>query len=215
MTGLFKFNRISSAVLALGVFAGALAIVPTSVRADDHRRDDDRRYDRDRDRHDHDKTDVKVDINFGSKPRPRYTERRVRYWVEPEYRVVTERVYVEPVYKVVTQRIWIEPVYKTVYEEVQSPARYEIREVTRRIGGPVSVTTRERVLVEPACTRRIAHEVLVSEGRWDVVEKRICVSEGRWNNVERYVCVSDGRWDYRVERVEFDRDTETRIDFRF
>lgn len=196
--------------------------------ATERRQDRDFRYDpredrnrdpRDRDyRHHHgrrDKSDVKVEINLGGpKPRPRYHERRVRYWVEPQYTVVRERVWVEPVYRTVTERVWVEPVYKTVYEEVYCPARYEVREVSTRIG-PARVSQRERVLVEPAHTKRIAREVCVSEGRWDVIEKRVCVSEGRWNHVERQVCVNEGRWDYRVERVEFGRDAETSVDFRF
>ena len=66
-----------------------------------------------------------------------------------------------------------------VDEEVQAPARYEVRETVRYERGR-RVVIRERVLVEPACTRRIARNVCVSEGRWDVIEKRVCVTPGRW-----------------------------------
>lgn len=243
MTGLLnKFTgnvrtKTATSLLALGLCAGSFGLAPAVARADDgdrrygdsegrdYRHTQERRYDRDRRDYDHDRddrydrrrdrdqTDVRVDINLGGRPAPRYSERRVRHWVEPQFKCVTERVWVEPVYRTVTERVWIEPVYRTVYEEVRVPARYEIREVTRRIGA-VCVTSRERVLVEPSCTRRVAREVCVSEGRWDVIEKRICVSEGRWNVIEKQVCVSEGRWDYRIERVEH-RPTESRIAFRF
>jgi hypothetical protein len=232
-------NLRTAALLALGLTAGVAGFAPSAAMADDddrarygdrggrddYRYTQERRYDKDRDhdrhdRHHHrdrDKTDVKVEINIGGgrpAPRPRYTERRVRYWVEPEYRTVSERVWVEPVYKVVTERVWVEPVYQTVYEEVRVPARYEVREVS--VGfGPARVTNRERVLIEPARIKRVAREVCVSEGRWNVIERRVCVSEGRWNVVHKHVCVNEGRWDYRVERVEYGREAETRVDFRF
>jgi hypothetical protein len=214
MTGLiqkFSGKLATATVLAVTAFA------PAATQADDdgrygdrygrdYRYGDERRYDRDRgDRysghrhHDRDETKVKVDINLGG--RPRYEERRIRNWVPPVYRTVTERVWVEPVHQTVTERVWVAPVYKTVYEEIEAPARYEVRETVRYRHGRRYVT-RERILVEPACTRRIARNVCVSEGRWDVIEKRVCVSEGHWDTVERQVCVSEGRWDYRVERVE-------------
>lgn len=228
MTGLFNSitGNLRTKLMAMGLLAGTLGLSPTLARADDngrygdrdgrdYRHGDERRYDRrDSDRDRRDRTDVKVDINFGSRPRPRYTERRVRYWIEPEFKTVCERVWVEPVYRTTTERVWVEPVFKTVYEVVCVPARYEMREISTRIG-PARVSHRERVLVEPESTRRVATEVLVSDGYWKTTERRVCVSEGRWNNVEQQVCVSEGRWDYRVERVEVDRDTETRVDFRF
>jgi hypothetical protein len=232
-------NLRRAALLALGLSAGVAGFAPAAARAqddarygdrrgDDYRHSEERRYDRDerRERHDRrrdyrdhqgrrDRTDVKVEIDLGGpKPRPRYTERRVRYWVEPQFEVVRERVWVEPVYRTVTERVWVEPVFRTTYEDVYCPARYEVREVSTRFG-PTRVTHRERVLVEPAHTKRVARQVCVSEGRWDVIERRVCVSEGRWKLVERQVCVRDGRWDYRVERAEFDREAETRLDVRF
>jgi hypothetical protein len=234
-TGIVHTSKTLTSLLALGLAAGAFAMAPSAARAGDddrrygdrdgrdYRHTQERRYDRDHHdskHHDrkhhghHDKGDVKVEINLGGRPAPRYSERRVRYWVEPEFKCVTERVWVEPVYKTVTERVWIEPVYKTVYEEVRQPARYEVREVTRYIGS-VRVTSRDRVLIEPACTRRVAREVCVSEGRWEVIEKRICVSEGRWNVIEKQVCVREGRWDHRVERVEYGREAEASIGIRF
>lgn len=224
MTGLF--NKFAAAtLLTLSLSAGTvLADHHNEPRygdreGRDYRHTQEKRYDRDRGdkydhRHKHDKTDVRVDINIGSAPRPRYHERRVRYWVEPEFKVVRERLWVEPVYKTVTERVWIEPVFKTVYEDVRFPARYEVREVSTYIGS-VRITNRERVLVEPACVKRVPRHVCVSEGRWETIEKRICVTEGRWNFVEKQVCVSEGRWDYRVERVLDRRESETRVGFEF
>lgn len=157
-----------------------------------------RRYRHD---HRHDHSDIRIDVDFNSRRThygPRVRERRVRYWVQPVYRTVTERVWVEPVYRIETERVWIEPVYETVYEEVHVPARYEVREITRRRHGR-TIVIRERVLIEPARVQRVPRRVCVSEGRWDIVERRVCVSHGRWEVVEKRVCVSEGRWDYRVE----------------
>jgi hypothetical protein len=139
----------------------------------------------------------------------------VRYWVEPTYRTVSERVWVEPVYRCETERVWVEPVYKTVYEEVRVPERWEVRETVRYERGR-KIVTRERILVEATCVRRVPRRVCVSEGRWDVVEKKVCVSEGHWDVFEKRVCVSEGHWDYRTERVEVSRrEEETVLDVRF
>jgi hypothetical protein len=208
MTRLFnnttgKFRR--SILLAVGIGAG-LAGFASTARADerygdrygrDYRYGDERRYDR------RERSDVRVDIdvNLGGHSRPHYAERRVRHWVEPVYRRTSERVWVEPVYKCVTERVWVAPVYRTVYEEVYSPARYEVREIVRYEHGRRCLL-RERYLIEPACTRRVARQVCVAPGHWDTVERRVCVAEGHWDVVERNVCVSEGRWDYRTERVE-------------
>jgi hypothetical protein len=196
MNGIFngftrKFRK--STLLALAVAAGLAAFTPAVAFGGD--RDRDRDHDHDH-RHDKDKTEVKVDINFGTgqtqirretEYRPRYRERRVRYWVEPVYTVRTERVWVQPVYRTVSERVWVEPVYKTVYEEVRTPARYEVREITRYEHGRKTVT-RERTLIDPGGIQRIGREV----------------------------CVSEGRWDYRVERVEVTgREEETLLDVKF
>ena len=157
--------------------------------------------------------DIKVDIDFYSGRtyvRPRYHERRVRYWVEPQYKVVSERVWVEPVYRPVSERVWVEPVYKTVYEDVYTPARYEVREIVRYSHGR-KIITRERTLIEPACTKRVPRQLCVTPGHFDVVTKQVCVTPGRWNVVERRVCVSEGRWDYRVERVEITAARKRRV----
>lgn len=195
-------------------------------RHDAHRRSP-RRY-----RHDHhqyghpgeDRSDVKIDIDFHTgrtKVRreteygPRHRERRVRYWVLPVYRTVTERVWVEPVYRTEIERVWVEPLYETVYEEVHCPARYEVREITKRRHGR-RIVIRQRVLIEPAHVQRVPRRVCVREGRWDVVERRVCVSEGHWDVIERRVCVSEGRWDYRVEHVEVSgHEEETLLDLKF
>jgi hypothetical protein len=199
-------------------------------RHDAHRRGP-RRYRHDNDHghgHGHhgdrDRSDIKIDIDFNSgrtklrretEYAPRHHERRVRYWVRPVYRTVTERVWVEPVYRTESDRVWVEPVYETVYEEVHVPARYEVREIVKHRHGR-RIVIRERVLIKPACVERVPKEVCVSEGRWDVVERRVCVSEGRWNVIEKRVCVSEGRWDYRVERVEVSgHEEETLLDLRF
>src|SRR5688500_3420248 len=142
----------SKTLLTLAVAAG---LAPTPARAADEGRYGDRhgrdyrhtvehRYERTYRDHDHDrgKPQIKVDVNFG---RPRYEERRVRYWVEPVYTTVRDRVWVEPVYKTVCERVWVEPVYKTVYEVVCVPARYEVRECVRYQRGR-RVIIRERVL---------------------------------------------------------------------
>jgi hypothetical protein len=242
MIGLFNIiqgNLRKSSLLALALSAGLAGLAPTVARADeprygdrygkDYRYGDERRYDRsdrgrdtNRWRNSRDRSDFKIDIDINtgrtrreSEYRPRYTERRVRYWVEPVYRTVSERVWIEPVYRTVTERIWVAPVYKTIYEVIDVPARYEVRE-TVRYSGNRKIVTRERTLIEPAHTDRIAREVCVSEGRWETITRQVCVSEGRWNVVERRVCVSEGRWDYRVERVEFTgREEQTRLDFRY
>jgi hypothetical protein len=207
----------------------------------DYRHGDERRYDRrhgddnkwghhgdKRWGHDHrggrGDTEVKIDVDFytgrtvvrrETEYRPRYHERRVRYWVEPQYKVVSERVWCEPVYNTVSERVWIEPVYRTVYEDVYSPARYEVREVVRYSHGR-KIITRERTLIEPACTKRVPRQVCVTPGRWEVVKKQVCVTPGRWDVVERKVCVSEGRWDYKVERIEITgREEETVLDARF
>ncbi len=218
-------NLRAAAVLAIGVSAGLAGFSGTARAADgiygdrfgkDYRHTVERRYDRGG-RDDRDRTDVRIDIDFNSgrtQYRPCYTERRVRYWVEPAYRVVSERVWVEPVYRTVNERVWAPPVHRTVYEEVNVPARYEVREVVRYQRGR-KVIIRERTLIEPARCERVAREVCVSEGRWDIVEKRVCVSEGHWDVVEKRVCESEGRWDYRVEQIETFGDEQTRLDVRF
>jgi hypothetical protein len=177
MTGLFGnlTAKLSAAALILATFGVTTARAGDDGRygdrwGRDYRHGDERRYDRDHDhRHDHgDKAKIKVDIDFsGGRYHPRYEHRRVRYWVEPTYRTVTERV-------------WVEPVYKTVYEDVCVPGRYEVRDVVHHHWGR-RVIVRERVLVEPACTRKIARNICVSEGHWDVVERKVCVTEGRWD----------------------------------
>src|SRR5687768_1405932 len=154
----------------------------------DYRHGDERRYsprryrhDHDHGRHhgpqryrkDHDHSEVKVDIDFNSgrtrirketEYGPRHRERRVRYWVQPVYRTVTERVWVAPVHRTVTERVWIEPVHETVYEDVYVPARYEVREIVKRRHGR-KIVIRERVLIEPAHHDRVAKQVCVSPGR--------------------------------------------------
>jgi hypothetical protein len=222
-----KLGRTS--LLTLGLAAGLAGLVPTAARADeprygdrhgkDYRHGDEHRYDRGRDGRWHkshgDKSDVRFGIGFNAGSRPRYVERRVRYWVEPVYNTVTERVWIEPVYKTVTERVWILPVHKTIYETVEVPARYEVRE-TVQYSGYRKIITRERTLIEPAYTKRVARQVCVSEGRWDAITRQVCVSEGHWDVVERRVCVSEGRWDYRIERVEYTgSDTQARLDIRF
>ena len=191
----------SKTLLALAVAAGLAGLAPTA-RADDDGRYGDRhgrdyrhtvehryervRQDRDDDHYDH------RDHRHGER-----RDARARVWIEPAYKTVRERVWVEPVYKTVCDRVWIEPEYKTVYDDVYVPARYELREVVHYHRGHRHVTC-ERVLVEPACTRRVPRNVCIREGRWDVIERRVCVSEGHWDVVERRVCVSEGRWDYRI-----------------
>ena len=235
MTGFFNNitgNVRRAALLALGLAAGVAGFAPAAQADDDgrygdrygrdYRHGDERRYDR-RDRDDkwdhrhHDKhrggNDIKVDIDFytgRTYARPRYHERRVRYWVEPQYKVVSDRVWVEPVYRPVSERVWVEPVYKTVYEDVYTPARYEVREIVRYSHGR-KIITRERTLIEPACTKRVPRQICVTPGHFEVVTKQVCVTPGRWNVVERRVCVSEGRWDYKVERVE----EEARLELRF
>jgi hypothetical protein len=215
----------SKSLMTLSVAAGLASLAPMAALAADDGRYGDRhgrdyrhtvehRYERtylDHNHHDRGKSQIKVDVNFGS---PRYEERRVRYWVEPVYTTVRDRVWVEPVYKTVCERVWVEPVYKTVYEEVCVPARYEVRECVRYQRGR-RVIIRERVLVEPEHSRRVARNVCVSEGRWDTVERRVCVSEGHWDVVERRVCASEGRWDYRVERVGRGGHEHARLNVRF
>jgi hypothetical protein len=239
-------NVRRGAFMALGLAAGVAGFAPAAQAGDDgrygdrygkdYRYGDERRYDRrhrdDRwDHHHHDThhgrgrdTEIKVDIDFytgrtvvrrETDIRPRYHERRVRYWVEPQYKVVSERVWVEPVYRPVSERVWVEPVYKTIYEDVYTPARYEVREIVRYSHGR-KIITRERTLIEPACTKRVPRQVCVTPGHWEVVTKPVCVTPGRWNVVERKVCVSEGRWDYKVERVEITgREEETILDVRF
>jgi hypothetical protein len=181
-----KFRKYT--MFSLAACAGVAAL-SRNARADDryirdYRYGDEHRYER-RDRSD---LRIGIDVNVG-RPAPRYVERRVRIWVEPVYR--TE-----------CRKVWVEPVYRTEYEEVVvRPARYLVHEIIRYEDGRRCVST-ERTLVEPAVVRRVPHDVLVTAGHWDTLERRVCVSEGHW--------------DYRVERVPCDdRFEETRFSLRF
>jgi hypothetical protein len=225
MTGLIRTlsgKLRSKTLLTLAVAAGLSGLAPTSARAGDdgrygdpwgrdYRHTVEHRYERTHRDHNHGKSQIKVDVNFG---RPRYEERRVRYWVEPVYNTVRERVWVEPVYKTECERVWVPPVYNTVYEDVCVPARYELRDCVRYEHGR-RIVVRERVLVEAEHHRRVARNVCVSEGRWDTVERRVCISQGHWDVVERRVCASEGRWDYRVERAELVSREQARLNVRF
>ena len=61
-------------------------------------------------------------------------ERRVKVWVEPVYRTVTEKVWVDPTFRMVTDRVWQEPVVRIQTERVFIPDRYETRTYFRTNG---------------------------------------------------------------------------------
>lgn len=133
-------------------------------RDNDHRPGDYRGRDRHEDRYDprsaarrRPRTNIDVDIRIGRRhdPMPEYRQREVRVWVPPVYRTVIERK-------------WVEPVYRTEYEQVWVPPVYEDREV-----GFIGDHGRLRTQIE---------RVLVCDGYYKTVERRVCVSEGYWEN---------------------------------
>lgn len=212
MSGLLKRS-----LLSLAVSAGIAGIFSANAPADDGLYGD--RHGRDYRHGDEDRrprSDFKFDFDFTTGSawiqreadnRPHFVERRVKVWIEPTFRTVSERVWVEPVYRCETERVWIAPAYKTIYEEVRIPERWEVRE-TIRYEQNHKVITRERILVAPACMKRVPRQVCISEGRWNLVEKKVCVSEGHWDVVEKRVCVTGGQWDYRTEHLELSRRVE-------
>jgi hypothetical protein len=136
---------------------------------------------------------------------PRFEERRVRVWVEPVYRNVSDRVWVEPVYRTVPDRVWRKPEVRVQFDRVWVPDRYEVRTTTRRDRFGRLVKTREKILIEPGHHEKRRSEVVVRPGFWDTVERQEMVSEGRWDVVTRQELVSAGRWEWRVQRVRVDR----------
>ena len=132
--------------------------------------------------------------------RPVVEERRVKVWVEPVYRTVSDQVWVEPVYRSVPQRVWSKPVVKIDFEREWIPDRYEVRFITRREHGR-TVKIKQRVLLEPGRYERRRKEIVVKPGCWETIMRQECVSEGRWDTVTRQELVSAGRWEWRTERV--------------
>jgi hypothetical protein len=193
-----KWILASAAALTLG---GGL--MPTTAMADRYDRRDDR-HDNRSDRYDRrdDQKRIDVDIRIGE-PRPRFEERTVKVWVPPVYRTERDRKWIEPVYRTVCEKRWIEPVYRDVCEKVWVPARYETREV-RYHDGHCFRTRVERVLLCDGHFEEVHRKVCVSEGRFEAVERRECVSEGRWEECSRQVLVCDGHYEFRKEMVRCD-----------
>ena len=196
------FNRKNLrlwAALAAGVVGVGMFASPASA---DHR---------DRDG----KVRVGVDLNLGGGRGPRYEERRVKVWVEPTYRTVSDRVWVDPTFRVVTDRVWREPEVRVNVERVWVPDRYEWRTYYVRRGG-ARVQVREKVLVERGHFEERENRVVVKPGCWETVTRREVDREGYWNNVTRREVATPGHFEWRTERVAVDngrRDTRVSLDW--
>jgi hypothetical protein len=191
-----RWGKWLCAALAAGAIASAA--LPASA---DERRD----YDRGRDRRDGG-VRVGVDLNLGGGRRePRVEERRVKVWVEPVYRTVTERVWVEPTFRMVSERVWQEPVVRVQTERFSVPDRYEWRSYYRQDRFGRRVHVREKVLVERAHFEERQTRVVVKPGCWETVERREVDREGYFNNVTRREVVAPGHFEWRTERVAVER----------
>jgi hypothetical protein len=173
-----------------------LGFVASTASADERHRD--------HGRDDNGKVRVGVGFNLGGGRGPRYEEKRVKVWVEPVYRTVTDKVWVEPTYRTVTDRVWKEPVVKVQVQRVWVPDRYEWRTYYKNVRG-VRVSVREKVLVEPAHHERRESKIVVQPGCWENVERREVDCEGHFDTVERRELVTAGHFEWRTERVAVDR----------
>lgn len=190
-----RWGKFLCAALAAGAIASAT--LPASA---DERRDRDRGDRRDG------AVRVGVDLNFGGGRRePRVEERKVKVWVAPVYRTVTEKVWVDPTFHMVSDRVWQEPVVRVQTERVFVPDRYETRTYFRSNGFGVRVKVTEKVLVERAHYEQRETKVVVKPGCWEVVERREVDQEGYFNNVTRRELVAPGHFEWRTERVAVER----------
>ena len=196
-----RWSRFLCAALA----AGAIASAALPAGADERR---DGRYDRDRRDH-RDRRDggvrVGVDLNLGGRREPRVEERKVKVWVEPVYRTVTEKVWVDPTFRMVTEKVWREPVVRVQAERVFVPDRYETRTYFRTNGFGVRVKITEKVLVERAHYEQRESRVVVKPGCFEIVERREVDREGYFDNVTRRELVTPGHFEWRTERVAVER----------
>jgi len=185
--------------LCAALAAGAIASAALPARADERRG-----YDRHDERRDSG-VRVGVDLNFGGRREPRVEERKVKVWVEPVYRTVTEKVWVDPTFRMVTDRVWQEPVVRVQTERVFIPDRYETRTYFRTNGFGVRVRVTEKVLVERAHYEQRESKVVVKPGCWETVQRREVDQEGYFNNVTRRELVQAGHFEWRTERVAVEK----------
>ena len=189
-----RWTRLLCAALAAGTL-GVAALPASADSRDGHRK-----------HHDKDtKVRVGIGLNLGGGRGPRYEERKVKVWVEPVYRTVTDRVWVEPTYRTVTDRVWREPVTEVRVERAWVPDRYEWRTFYRRNHRGDRIKVREKVLVEKGRYERRETQFIVKPGFFENIERREIDQPGRFNVVERRELVTPGHFEWRTERVAVDR----------